>query len=274
MPFHKANDAELYYELRGNGPPLLLIMGATGYGGVFERFAERLADEFTVVVYDRRGNGRSPRPPGWDETSADEQADDAAALLEGLDLSPAAIFATSSAGIFALAMLIRHPLSVRGAVLHEPALFSLFDDPRELRDTLTTLIKGEMEAGGPAAALERFIRFGAGDANWESLDPSAQELMLASAHTYFGIESGAFDTYLPDDETLAAIPAPIQLLVSEGSRPEFAQAAGRLSERLGIEITRTPGTHYPYLDRPRELAEMVKSFLRGSSTLEAAGLSE
>ena len=189
-------------------------------------------------------------------------------MLEGLDLSPAAIFGTSSAGIFALAMLIRHPVSVRGAVLHEPALFSLFDDPNGLRDTLTTLIKGEMEAGGPTAALECFIRFAAGDANWERLDPSAQERMLSSADTYFGIESGAFDTYLPDDETLAAIPPPVQLLVSDGSRPEFAQAAGRLSERLGIEITRTPGTHFPYLDRPRELAETVKPFLRGSSTLE------
>ncbi len=123
MPLHQANDAELYYEQRGEGPPLLLIMGAAGYGGVFERFAELLADEFTVVTYDRRGNGRSPRPPGWDETSPEEQADDAAALLEGLGLSPAAIFGTSSAGIFALAMLIRHPESVRGAVLHEPACF-------------------------------------------------------------------------------------------------------------------------------------------------------
>ncbi len=137
---------------------------------------------------------------------------------------------------------------------------------------MTTLIKDGMEAGGPAPAFERFIRFAAGDANWEGLDPSAQEGMLASADTYFGIESGAFDTYLPDDETLAAIATPTQLLVSEGSLLGFAQAAGRLSERLGIEITRTPGTHFPYLDRPRELA--VKPFLRGSRALEAAGLSE
>jgi pimeloyl-ACP methyl ester carboxylesterase len=262
MPLLKAKDTKLYYERRGEGPPLLLIVGATGYGGVFERFAELLADEFTVVTYDRRGNGRSPRPHGWDETSPEEQADDAAALLECLGLSPAAIFGTSSAGIFALAMLIRHPESVGGAVLHEPALFSLFDDPKEVRDTLTTLIDEGMEAGGPAAAFEGFIRFAAGDANWDRLDPSVREGMLASADTYFGIESGAFDTYLPDDETLAAIPAPIQLLVSEGSLPGFTQAAGRLSKRLGIEITWTPGTHFAYVDHPFELAETIRPFLR------------
>jgi pimeloyl-ACP methyl ester carboxylesterase len=57
------NGAELYYEVRGSGPPVLLIMGFTGDGGNFETLAELLADEFTVVTYDRRGNGRSP-PPG------------------------------------------------------------------------------------------------------------------------------------------------------------------------------------------------------------------
>jgi len=245
MPFQEANETELYYEARGDGPPLLLIMGASGYGGGFGRFAELLADEFTVVSYDRRGNGRSPRPANWNATSPEEQADDAAALLGGLGLAPAAIFGTSSAGIFALAAVIRRPESVRGAVLHEPALFSLFDDPEGVRETLVALIGDAMEAGGPAAAFERFIRFGAGDANWERLDPGIQKGMLASANTYFGVESGAFDSYLPDEETLASIATPIQLLVSAQSHPFFSQATGRLAERLGVEVTSTPGTHFP-----------------------------
>ena len=48
--------------VRGTGPPVLLIMGATGDGGHFDELADLLADEFTVVSYDRRGNGRSPVP--------------------------------------------------------------------------------------------------------------------------------------------------------------------------------------------------------------------
>lgn len=87
MPTVTVNGAELYYEVRGGGPPVLFIMGATGTGGVFETVAEILSDEFTVATYDRRGNGRSPRPAGWETTSAEEQADDAAALLDALDLA-------------------------------------------------------------------------------------------------------------------------------------------------------------------------------------------
>ena len=262
MSLQRANDAELYYELRGDGPPLLLMMGASGYGGVFGRFAEFLADEFTVVTYDRRGNGQSPKPAGWTATSPEEQADDAAALLAGLGLAPAAIFATSSAGIFALAALIRHPECVRGAVLHEPALFALFDDPNSVRNSLIQLVQGGMEEGGPARGFECFLRFGAGDANWERLEPGVQKRMLASADTYFGVESGAFDSYLPDEQTLASITVPVKLLVSEHSHAFFAEAAARLAERLGVEVSRTPGTHFPYLDHPQELAQTIRPFLR------------
>jgi pimeloyl-ACP methyl ester carboxylesterase len=257
-----ANGTELYYELRGVGPPLLLIMGATGDGGVFDRFADQLAREFTVVTYDRRGNGRSPRPDGWDTTSPEEQADDAAALLDALGLAPAAVFGTSSGGIFALAMLIRHPQAVRAAVLHEPALFALFDDPEEARSTVTEAVTAGMEAGGPPAALESFIRLVAGDANWEQLKPSVRERMLASAGTYFGNEIGRFDTYLPDDETLASIAAPVHLLISEDSLPYFAQAAGRLAARLHLDITRVPGTHFCHLDHPAQLAQTISALLR------------
>jgi predicted esterase len=42
------------------------------------------------------------------------------------------VFGTSSGGIFALATVLHHPEAVQGAILHEPALFTLFDDPTRL----------------------------------------------------------------------------------------------------------------------------------------------
>lgn len=262
MPLQTANETQLYYELRGDGPPVLLMMGASGYGGIFGRFAACLADEFTVVTYDRRGNGQSPTPAGWSATSPEEQADDAAALLAGLGLAPAAIFGTSSAGIFALAAVIRHPESLRGAVLHEPALFALFDDPNGVRKSLTQLVQAGMKRGGPVGGFECFLRFAAGDANWERLDPAVQTRMLASADTYFGVESGAFESYLPDAQTLASIAVPIELVVSEQSHAFFSEAAARLAALLGVDVARTPGTHFPYLDHAQELARTVRPFLR------------
>ena len=97
MPTITVNGAELYHEVRGTGPPVLLIMGATGDGGHFDALADVLADEFTVISYDRRGNGRSLAPAGWETTSPEEQADDAAALLDALGTGPAAVFGTAPA---------------------------------------------------------------------------------------------------------------------------------------------------------------------------------
>ena len=84
MPRLSVNGTELHHEIHGTGPPILLIMGATGDGGHFDALANLLADEFMVDPYDRRGCGRSPVPAGSRTTPPEEQADDAAALLDAL----------------------------------------------------------------------------------------------------------------------------------------------------------------------------------------------
>jgi pimeloyl-ACP methyl ester carboxylesterase len=109
MPTLTVNGAELYHEVRGDGPRVLLMMGMTGDASHFETLAGLLADEFTVVSYDRRGNGCSPRPAGWATTSPEEQADDAAALLTALSLSRAAVFGSSARANFALCLLLATP---------------------------------------------------------------------------------------------------------------------------------------------------------------------
>jgi hypothetical protein len=75
------NGTTLYYELTSTGPSVLCIAGTTGDAGHFAQVAARLADEFTVVIYDRRGNSRSPRPAGWTQTSVPEQAEDAGRVM-------------------------------------------------------------------------------------------------------------------------------------------------------------------------------------------------
>ena len=83
----EVNGARIYHEVRGSGPPVLFIAGATGDAGHFQRVAELLADEFTCVTYDRRANSRSPRPDGWQSTSTEEQSEDAAGLIEALGIA-------------------------------------------------------------------------------------------------------------------------------------------------------------------------------------------
>jgi pimeloyl-ACP methyl ester carboxylesterase len=262
LPRVGVDGAELYYEVRGRGPPVLLIMGGTGDGGHFDRLADLLADEFRVISFDRRGNGRSPVPAGWRTTSAEEQAEDAAALLDALGVGPAAVFGTSSGGTFALCLLVRHPEAVRGLILHEPGLYALVDDFDAVRAPVRALVEEATEAGGPAAAVERFWCYVTGGEGWDRLAPALRERLRATAGTLFGIELGTYELYLPDEETLASLAAPVRLLVSEDSLPFFAQIAGRLGERLGVEVATTPGRHDAYHEYPSEFAEALRPFLR------------
>jgi pimeloyl-ACP methyl ester carboxylesterase len=258
MPRVSVNGTELYYEIRGTGAPLLLIMGATGDGGHFDAIADLISDEFTVVSYDRRGNGRSPAPAGWKTTSPEEQADDAAGLLAALVRSPAVVCGTSSGAVFALCLLARHPSAVRGAILHEPALFAFLDDLAAVRAPLWAQIRSAMEAGGPEAAIEPWWRYVSGDYAWNKLAPGLRARMRASSETMFGIELGTYEQYLPDDETLAAVAPRVRLLVSADGPPPYAEAARRLGQRLGRDVEITPGAHTAYHDHPIEFAQAIR----------------
>src|SRR3954452_1656225 len=197
MPQTSVNGTELYYEIRGTGAPVLLVMGGSGDAGHFDAIADLLSDEFMVVTYDRRGNGRSPAPAGWKTTSPEEQADDAAGLLAAVVRSPAVVCGTSSGAVFALCLLARHPTALRGAILHEHALFALLDDRDAVRAPLRARIRPAIETGGPKAATEPWWRYVAGDNAWDKLAPDLRERMRASSETMFDIELGTYERYLP-----------------------------------------------------------------------------
>ena len=123
------NGTTLYYERTGTGPSVLCIAGTTGDAGHFTQVAARLADEFTVVTYDQRGNSRSPRPAGWTTTSVPQQAEDAAGLIYALQLAPVAVCATSAGGPIGLELMSRFPHLLRGVILHEPRLAAALAHP-------------------------------------------------------------------------------------------------------------------------------------------------
>src|ERR687895_2971473 len=81
----QANGQDLYYELHGEGPPLVLVMGI-GYDSSLWTLAQvpALATRFRVVLLDNRDAGRSSRADH--PYSIADMADDVAGLLDALDI--------------------------------------------------------------------------------------------------------------------------------------------------------------------------------------------
>ena len=63
MPFARVRDLEVYYEIHGSGPRVVLISGTGGDLRVNpNRASQPLTKRFEVLMYDQRGLGQPPRP--------------------------------------------------------------------------------------------------------------------------------------------------------------------------------------------------------------------
>jgi 3-oxoadipate enol-lactonase len=115
MPYTENDGANIWYEVSGEGDPLLLIMGlgADSTGWILQRkpFAER----YQVIVFDNRGVGRSSCPPP--PFSTEQMAGDALAVLDAVGIERAHVLGVSLGGAIAQHVALRAPERVRSLIL-------------------------------------------------------------------------------------------------------------------------------------------------------------
>lgn len=109
---------DLFYHIEGGGPPLLLIMGTAADHTTWQRQVEAYRHRYQVITYDARGTGRSSHPPGLEDYSMRLLADDAAALLEHLDIPAAHVSGLSLGSATAQELAVNHPRRVLTLQLH------------------------------------------------------------------------------------------------------------------------------------------------------------
>lgn len=111
----KINKADIYYEIHGRGDPLLMIQGwgmdITGWHSIIEP----LSKVFHVIVFDNRGTGRSEVTPG--DYTTRQLADDAAALLDHLQIDSAHVLGWSMGGMIAQELVLAYPQKVKRLIL-------------------------------------------------------------------------------------------------------------------------------------------------------------
>ncbi len=112
------NGVELYYEMQGQGPPLMALHGGPGMsdGRGYRAALAPLADEFTVITPDHRGCGRSGDAPPETYTHA-QLAADAEGLRRHLGLGRIALLGTSYGGFIALEYALRYGGALAGLIL-------------------------------------------------------------------------------------------------------------------------------------------------------------
>ena len=111
MPITRLRDLDVHYEVHGDGQPLLLIHGLGSSTEDWEPQLAFFARKFKVVTYDVRGHGRTGKPKA--RYSLAQFAEDAAALIDFLDLGATHVLGISMGGMIALQLAVDRPDLVR-----------------------------------------------------------------------------------------------------------------------------------------------------------------
>jgi 3-oxoadipate enol-lactonase len=115
MPIAKVGDINVYYEIHGEGEPLVLIYGYAGHSGLWFRQIPVLSRKYRVIAFDNRGMGRSDKPD-IPYTMA-MMAADTLGLLDAIGIDAAHIFGISMGGMIAQHFALSYPQRVISLIL-------------------------------------------------------------------------------------------------------------------------------------------------------------
>jgi pimeloyl-ACP methyl ester carboxylesterase len=116
MPKLTVNDIQTYYEVHGEGFPLVMIHGLGANLDWWDpRMVQELSKRFMTVMFDNRGAGRTDVSDR--SYTIKLFADDTAALMDGLGISRAHVLGISMGGMIAQELVLNHPQKVEKLVL-------------------------------------------------------------------------------------------------------------------------------------------------------------
>ena len=262
--------ADLYYEVRGSGPVLLMMPGGPADATAFRSIAGQLAQHYMVVTYDPRGLSRSKLDGPLDEKRIVEVfADDVHRLLAAVTKERADVFASSGGAVIALELAARHPEQLKTVVFHEPPSPTLQPDPAHVRATMEEITKAYRTQGiGPAVQIfSDLIRSGpppppVGEPTPQMLEDMAR--MQGNMDLFFGPYVLAIARYEPDYAALKAASCRIVAAAGDESRGQLAHDGGlALAQRLGTQAVVFPGDHGGFGSHAPEFAATLREVLEG-----------
>jgi pimeloyl-ACP methyl ester carboxylesterase len=223
-PTRQGLGVELSYEEHGAGAPVLLVHGIADRAAGWREVWEALEGEARVIAYDRRGYGDSEAPAPYERTTVEEQAEDAAMLLRGLDAAPALVCGRDLGAIVALDLVRRYRELVRAVGLVDPALYQLAPGATEALSAERVLLEKALRDGGPAGAVEAWLAARGA--------PADRIERARGDHVAFFADYAGLATWPVLRRDLRGLDLPVAVLVSTGAPAYAREVAGTLSDLI------------------------------------------
>jgi pimeloyl-ACP methyl ester carboxylesterase len=255
--------AKIVYDYVGNGPLLLFIAGGGGDGSRYAPISNMLADEYTVVSYDRRGNSRSTGDTSVDMDMG-QSARDAAAVIRAMGAEKAYVFGNSGGANIGLKLAEDIPEVITGLIVHEPPVIPILPDAEKWQKYVQKVHETYVTQGvRPAVMLfaSEIVGFDppaqapAGGGGALNSEFSNMEFSMAREYVPFG-------TYMPDLDAISR--NKVAIVTAAGSRSAdayYARTARILAQRLGCRYVEFPGNHFAYRTDTAAFAVVVREVL-------------
>ncbi len=115
MPTIKINDINMYYEVYGEGEPVVLVSGFSADHLTWLFAIEHLSKHYQVLVFDNRGAGRTDIPDA--PYSIEQMAGDIAGLCSALNITRAHFVGNSMGGYLVQAVAYHYPALVKSVAI-------------------------------------------------------------------------------------------------------------------------------------------------------------
>jgi pimeloyl-ACP methyl ester carboxylesterase len=259
------NGVELSWRESGAGAALLCLHETAATAAIWDPLAEAIGGDVRTIALDRRGWGASGAPEQYSATTVEEQAADAAALLEGIDVGEAIICGAGLGAVTALELLMRRRDLARAAILIEPPLLAFLPQATEGLAADRETIAEAVRQGGPQAAMDLYLTGGL-----PHLGPGAGRIpapvgaVASERPLSLFAELGAVPTWSLRTPEMAALRVPSRIVVGASAPPLLDAVSEELATRLGgSELVRLGATGLPHVSAAPELAAVVRELLSG-----------
>jgi len=246
-----ADGTRIAYEEYGSGRPLVAVHGSSETRHSWDALRPFLADDFRLIVPDRRGRGDSGDS---DEYSLAREVEDLRAVVEAVDGDPS-VFGHSFGGLVTLAAVSE--IELDRLVLYEPAMLVEGHNSNDL----AARMRKRLHAGDREEAMALFYRDGAGIPEPEQLPIWPDRIDFDLTETAIR-EQAASEAY--DLPTEIGVGAPTLLLTGEHSPPYLRDGVRTLSDRVpeSRTVALDGAGHVGVQSAPETVAAAVRSFCR------------
>jgi 3-oxoadipate enol-lactonase len=260
--FLHVQGAPLYYEVAGQGYPLLLIHAGIADNSMWDEQFHVFAERYKVMRYDLRGYGKSEFPAGLFANH-----EDAAALLTFLNVKKAHIIGISFGSQIALDFTLIHPEMVASLVMVAPAAGGHKPSADVIRfneEEEALLERGDLEG---ATELNLRMWVDGPKRTPEQVNPSVRRRVHAMQYHAFTVPipeaAEELELQPPAITRLQEVSVPMLIMVGDYDIPDKLALAQKLAGEIpGAQQVVIPGVaHMVTMEKPGEFNRVVLDFL-------------